>query len=106
MECMFSKCSSLTTINLSSFKTDMVNNMEAMFCNCRSLKEVNLLSFNTKNVTSMFHMFHTCSSLTTINLSSFNASKSRTCGMFDKCNNLSNCISPDNNIICAFKSKM
>ena len=45
--------------------------MGYMFSRCSSLKELNLSSFNTNNVTNMRHMFSECSSLTEINLSNF-----------------------------------
>ena len=34
-----------------------------MFCGCSSLKSINLSSFNTTNVNNMSFMFHGCSSL-------------------------------------------
>ena len=55
---MFSDCSSLKEINLSSsFNTNQVTNMSYMFDNCSSLKELNLSSFNTNQVTHMSYMF-------------------------------------------------
>ena len=40
-----------------------------MFCDCSSLKSIDLSSFNTNNVTDMSHMFDGCSNLKSINLS-------------------------------------
>ena len=40
--CMFRKCSSLKSIDLSSFNTTNVNNMECMFYGCSSLKKENV----------------------------------------------------------------
>jgi len=37
--------------------------MNSMFSGCSSLKELNLSSFNTNNVTDMGYMFEGCSSL-------------------------------------------
>ena len=72
MESMFDGCSSLTSLNLSSFNTQNVTDMYGMFDGCSSLTSLNLSSFNTQNVTSMGFMFEYCSSLTSLNLSSFN----------------------------------
>ena len=60
---MFSDCSSLQSINLSSFNTTNVKNMKWMFSYCSSLQSINLSSFNTTNVKDMRYMFWVCSSL-------------------------------------------
>ena len=57
MSYMFSGCSGLKEINLTSFKTDNVTNMRSMFDGCSGLKEINLTSFKTDNVTNMRSMF-------------------------------------------------
>jgi surface protein len=75
MSAMFEKCSSLTSLNLSSFNTSKVTAMEYMFYGCSSLTSLDLSSFNTSNVTYMENMFYNCSSLTRLDLSSFNTSK-------------------------------
>ena len=72
MSYMFSECSSLISLNLSSFNTNNVTNMSYMFQFCSSLKSLILSSFNTNNVTDMSFMFSECSSLKSLNLSSFN----------------------------------
>ncbi len=41
---MFYNCSSLTSLNLSNFNTNNVNDMSSMFYNCS-----NLTSLNSKN---------------------------------------------------------
>ena len=69
---MFSSCSSLNSIDLSSFNTTNVNNMSGMFSDCDSLKSIDLSSFNTTNVNNMSYMFSRCYSLESIDLSSFN----------------------------------
>ena len=51
MSCIFSYCSSLTSLNLSNFNT--VNNMSCMFSYCSSLTSLNLSYFNTHNVKDM-----------------------------------------------------
>ena len=42
MERMFGGCSSLKSLDLSSFDTTNVNNMDDMFWNCSSLKKENV----------------------------------------------------------------
>ena len=70
--CMFWKCSSLKSIDLSSFNTTNVKDLTSMFFGCSSLNSINLSSFNTTNVKDMSYMFCGCSSLQSIDLSSFN----------------------------------
>ena len=57
MSYMFYKCSSLTSLNLSNFNTNNVNNMSRMFSNCSSLTSLNLSNFYTNNVTFVINMF-------------------------------------------------
>ena len=75
MYSMFSGCSSLTSLDLSSFDTSNVTNMNSMFSSCSSLTSLDLSSFNTSNVTNMESMFSACSSLKSLDLSNFNTSK-------------------------------
>ena len=89
MNSMFSYCSGLTELNLSSFNTSAVTNMGSMFYSCSGLTELNLSSFNTSAVTSMSDMFAFCSGLKELNLSSFNTSAVTSMGsMFQKCSGL------------------
>ena len=60
---MFCNCSSLQSIDLSSFNTTNVKDMKWMFFHCSSLQSINLSSFNTTNVNDMSWMFLGCSSL-------------------------------------------
>ena len=63
MSCMFNKCSSLKSIDLSKFNTNNVTNMSFMFYRCSSLNSIDLSKFNTNNVTNMWDIFFDCSSL-------------------------------------------
>ena len=74
MSVMFSGCSSLASLDLSSFNTSNVMDMRSMFNGCSSLTSLDLSSFNTSNVTDMSVMFSGCSSLASLDLSSFNTS--------------------------------
>ena len=89
MACMFYNCSSLESINLSSFKTNKVIDMSYMFYNCSSLKSIDLSSFKTNNVIDMSYMFSNCSSLESINLSKFETFKVENMKeMFSNCSRL------------------
>ena len=73
---LFYKFVDLQTINnIENIKTDAVQYLGSMFQNCTSLQTLDLSSWNTENVTSMSSMFNGCSSLTTLDLSSFNTGK-------------------------------
>ena len=75
MAYMFRGCSSLTTLDLSEFKTTTVTSMTGMFEGCTKLKTLNLGGVWTGNVTSMSSMFKNCSALTSLDLSGFSTSK-------------------------------
>ncbi len=66
MSSMFSGCSSLTTLDLSTFNTENVTDMSSMFYGCSSLTTLDLSTFNTENVTDMNSMFFGCNELQTI----------------------------------------
>ena len=86
---MFYNCSSLTSLDLSSFDTSKVTDMNGMFWGCSLLTSLDLRSFNTSNVMSMSYMFSGCSSLTSLDLSSFDTSKvTSISNMFYNCRSL------------------
>ena len=86
----FNNMSKLTTITgISYLKTDNVTNMCDMFRNCSSLTSLNLSSFNTAEVTSMWAMFQNCSGLSFLDLHSFNTAKVTDMDeLFQNCSNL------------------
>ena len=69
---MFSFCKSITSIDLSNFKSQKVTDMSYMFFCCLSLKSLNLTNLNTENVVSFESMFCKCDNLISIDLSKFN----------------------------------
>ena len=71
---MFANCSSLTSLDLTSFNTSAVTYMNYMFYNCTSLVSLDLSSFDTSAVTTMLKMFYFCTSLVSLDLTSFNTS--------------------------------
>ena len=71
---MFAGCSSLTSLDLSSFNTSQVTDMRGLFDGCKNLTSLNVSNFNTSNVKHMDAMFRGCSRLTSLDLSNFNTS--------------------------------
>lgn len=76
MGSMFSNCTSLETLDLSSFNTEKVTNMSEMFVGSTNLRTINLpKGFIGSNVTDLNGMFRGCASLTELDLSGSNAEK-------------------------------
>lgn len=92
MGLMFSICTSLETLDLSSFNTEKVTNMFEMFVGSKNLRTINLpKGFIGSNVTDLNGMFRGCASLTELDLSGSNAEKVKDmCKMFYGCVALSN----------------
>ncbi len=92
MGLMFSNCTSLETLDLSSFNTEKVTNMSEMFVGSTNLRTINLpKGFIGSNVTDLNGMFRGCASLTELDLSGSNAEKVKNMGnMFNGCVALSN----------------
>ena len=86
---MFYGCSSLTSLDLSSFDTRNVTEMSEMFCGCSSLTSLDVSSFDTRNVKNMGGMFQGCSNLTNLDVSNFDTRNvSKMTSMFSSCSNL------------------
>ena len=91
MRYMFSGCSSLTSLDVSSWNTGNVNDMEGLFQNCRSLTNLDVSGWNTESVTVMSYMFTGCSSLTSLEVSGWNTeSVTSMYYLFDNCSSLTN----------------
>lgn len=92
MGSMFSNCTSLETLDLSSFNTEKVTNMSEMFVGSPNLRTINLpKGFIGSNVTDLNGMFRGCARLTELDLSGSNAEKVKDmCKMFYGCVALSN----------------
>lgn len=92
MGLMFSICTSLETLDLSSFNTEKVTNMFEMFVGSTNLRTINLpKGFIGSNVTDLNGMFRGCACLTELDLSGSNAEKVKDMGnMFNGCVALSN----------------
>ena len=86
---MFAYCSSLTSINLSNIDTSKVESMSSIFAYCSNLTFLNLSNFKTSNVNNMNRLFFECPLLNSLDLSNFNFSKVKNMNnMFENCNNL------------------
>ena len=71
---MFSQCTSLETLDLSSFNTKKVKNMYAMFDGSTNLRSIKLPEgFIGSSVTNLCSMFKDCTSLTELDLSGSNS---------------------------------
>lgn len=89
MSWMFADCSSLTSLDTSSFDTSKVTTMHLMFYDCQSLTFIDVSGFDTSQVTDMTGMFEHCDNLTSLNVSNFNTAKVTTMGdMFSYCKSL------------------
>ncbi len=88
MSHMFSLCSGLSSINISSFDTENVLNMAVMFYGCTGLTELDLVNLNTAKVTDMTGMFYNCSNLTTILCNNTWNPETTSDFMFDGCTSL------------------
>ena len=99
MSSMFSFCTNLTKLDLSSFDTSNVTNMWDMFSRCSQLITLDLSSFDTSNVTNMRSMFSFCSHLEELDLSSFDTTEvTENREMFYGCSSLAKIVINNQNI--------
>ena len=104
MNFMFLKCSALTSLDLKNFKTARVKHMYYMFSGCSALTSLDLKNFNTENVTDMYNMFDGCSDLTSLDLTNFNtANVERMQEMFKGCSTLQSIYVSDNFVVTGIK---
>lgn len=91
MRLMFSSCTSLETLDLSSLNTEKVKYMYAMFDGATNLRSIKLpKGFIGSSVTDLRSMFKDCTSLTELDLSGSNAENVKDMGeMFYGCRALS-----------------
>ena len=89
MTCMFSECSSLKSLNVTSWKTAKVTDMSYLFYRCSKLGSIKVSYFNTANVEDMSYMFYGCSLLTSLDLKKFSTAKvTNMSDMFFNCSGL------------------
>lgn len=97
MRLMFSSCTSLETLDLSSFNTEKVKHMYAMFDGSTNLRSIKLpKGFIGSSVTDLNATFNNFTSLTELDLSSSNAEKVTDMSkMFNGCSALSKLVLTD-----------
>ena len=97
MNSMFSKCTSLETLDLFSFNTEKVTNMYAMFDGATNLRSIKLpQGFIGSSVTNLCCMFKDCTSLTELDLSGSNSENVKDMSeMFNGCSALSKLVLTD-----------
>lgn len=89
MSGMFSRCSSLSKLDVSGFDTSKVTDMSSMFNECSNLSELDVSGFNTSKVTDMSSMFNECNGLSELDVSGFDTSRVTNMGaMFSWCGSL------------------
>ena len=74
MDFMFSNCSKLTSIDVSSFDTSNVVDMTGMFRDCSSLVELDLSLLDTTNVTNIGRFLSGCTKLKRLDISGLDLS--------------------------------
>ena len=72
---MFYNCTSLKSLDLSSFSTPKLTDMSYMFENCTSLKTLDMSNFITKKIVYMNKLFYNCTSLEYLDISNFKTPK-------------------------------
>ena len=97
MNSMFRECTSLETLDLSSFNTKKVKNMYAMFDGSTNLRSITLpKGFIGSSVTNLFSMFKDCTSLTELDLYGSNSENVKDMSeMFNGCSALSKLVLTD-----------
>lgn len=89
MENMFYGCSSLTSLDLSTFETDHVGSMSGMFAHCLNLSSLDVSNFKTDRVKDMLDMFNSCFLLQDLDVSGFKTDNvTDMSGMFYFCANV------------------
>lgn len=89
MDQMFCGCSSLSSLDLSSFDTPNLLSTRSMFEGCNNLSSLNIINLDVSKVIDMGYMFSGCKSLDSLDLSCFDMSSvdDVEC-MFQNCINL------------------
>jgi len=74
MNCLFTDCEELTSVDFSGLDTSHVTDMEELLSGCMSLESVDLSQLDTSSVTNMSFMLAGCESLESIDLSPLDTS--------------------------------
>lgn len=85
----FSKCSSLTSLDVSGWHTPYLKQATAMFSGCTNLRSIDLSNWKPTNVSSVDNMFSNDTSLTMVDMTDWGMSSvSSLDSMFASCTNL------------------
>ncbi|EPH91078.1 MucBP domain protein, partial [Enterococcus faecalis 06-MB-DW-09] len=97
MSFLFSTCTSLYEVDMSTWNTSKVTNMQSVFHSTK-FESLDLKNWNTSNVTNMSHMFRNTQALKQLDISSWNMSNVTTrTGMFIDASQLSTLTLGNNN---------
>ena len=83
MSSVFQSCTSLTSLDLSTLDTSLVDEMQMTFFECNNLASIKGISnFKMSRVTTVFGLFQSCVKLTNLDLSKWNVSSLKDMGSF------------------------
>ena len=86
---MFNNCSSLTTLDVSGWDTSSGQLFNGMFMGCTSLQSVDVSNFKMGNATAIPMMFRNCAALTNLDVSKWDVSNNLNAfGIFSGCSSL------------------
>ena len=66
LDCMFSDCIRLKSVDLHTWDTSKVTRLDSMFANCENLQSVNLIGWDVSSVEICGYMFYECQDLSEI----------------------------------------
>ena len=70
----FHSCKSLQSLDVSNWDTSQVTNMQGTFSTCSSLQSLDLSNWDTSSVTNMQYTFYNCNSLQSLDVSNWDTS--------------------------------
>ena len=74
MASMFSGCTSLVHLDLSTIRTDSATDLSNMFADCKELRNINVNTWNVSKAEDMSGLFSGCSSVSSLPVDSWNVS--------------------------------
>lgn len=87
---MFSGCSSLQSVDVSTFQPDQVRNFGSMFYGCSSLETLDVSNWNTSQGVVFSSMFMNCTALKSLDVSGFDVQQAGSLSaLFRNCSSLS-----------------
>jgi surface protein len=74
LQSTFQNCESLTSLDVSKWNVQGVENFDAMFSYCYGITNLNISNWNMSNATSIRHTFNSCLNLSYLNVTYWNVS--------------------------------